>query len=1704
MSYNTSFIKKSSLITQINEEAEQEETTADDYGPYTSRGLRSNRDLALKNRIEMASAANGENLINSLNNSNTGGFDLGYKNHAGYNISSNISGPLSIQSDNIVDIKSINIGNTKNKSTQLSLSGIKNNMRSKDNSKLPKFMMNKGGSFGNHNANSNSRHFNNLLRKNSSSDQTMVSNFKSTNEIKSSTKNSKRRNKSYSFELNYHKISADMPDAVYMDTSLLPGCTEGDLVELKTYTTKKVASSTIAAESVQSESKFLHNTTVASIESSNFIKNIGSSTNKQQINNDVMKKNSFLKNKDKKLFFIAKNFPDNYSRRTKNPQISLSYDDYHSTLGISIRSTVYVKIKDKDQEHCDLVELMVKDCYVNRGDMWLIRNEINNITVNLNQRLTFINSLRLNVSGIYKDGKKVYSGCINEDSKVILRSESARFFFIIQITEEMWQFEEDGEVMFQKVVNSFFPKILKKWKKIGTNHNISIVFTATVDIESDDIRGDVNSSIPGYKSSNNKDYYRIVVDEVSITHWKSIMDTLRQEFMEFKQDLLNIKSDDETYHIQGKLASCVKTNILESINMVTTVLLNPFRQMDLRHTTTHVMIISPGTGLFDVDYDLLKLTTKKLQSLEVTMDIICLSTPPMHIVPLMRYIDNTDNLRFCVPTWLSISFWNESSRKYGDWKPTCRIYDLQVLNLTEDDFKASSMLKDLVSVKNIKKINSFIDHYDKNVFNLTSETVKKEIKETVGYFDMVTKLYNERKNSISNTSLLSSKIAPTNRQKESVREHLPKFIWNNSLIQKPTLQKVDTVQVTASKDSFLEEESKSTYSEAINTLKTVKSNSQLPKIAQKFSNLFYNKKETQSETTSLHDVIPLRKGLLSIDTVGKLSTDDLLSSTTPVLKKQHKLFTANSSGASLHPMFRSKGLNDEENASITKDKKKMKFQYDYWVNIENPSTAFDPERADDLISQRWKDVYPKYFAKNTSKWRSFTTPADLPVTTEVCPSINQFMEDYELRNYSVSLNSDLNSYSLSNNDFVLMRNLIYARLVSGYQIIQNKTNLKKIEENYHKTTLVEPATILNDPNAFKNQAIYMLGNDEIHRICCTGDSIIEIRQYINKTDRIIDFKVPTNISMIKTRYESDYRKARLDHLNAFRPVSNWNQIDQYLAGYNEDAEATFSSVKTFKSKFCVLSTDVPDYTIKSYGKENLDNEEIRLEGLRKLIAVLYRLRVKSGVEKKNSRKEEILPEIFFYTGSLQSFIRTQADSLNELIINNENTGNINAHLSSGIEIVDLGLTTKSDLRKIAYELQYGEHKLNLCTRSWRWISYKDSLVGSNLVNWLLKYFTDIETRDEAVSFGNFLMENGVIVHVLKNHGFLDGNYYYVIGPEFKDFDDYDSEINLQFSNNSKQKSPYTLKSRKSPTSFAPLLSMKSIKPNNLVSIDSKLSKEVKIDDKDDSSDIIALTPISDSLEKLQIMLSSSLQLDLDPLNTSTKPQILTVHFDRAHNPDHCFHIRFEWVTTTPRLVDDLITSLSKTADSYGLKFVEIPWGEMISVSTYNPFHSSVFIQLALNPLNDPLFKNCEIIKENKFYFHMCFLEKAGFLLDNRGSNFFDKNTEDTKEANFKYEIIYSWGKQTFKCAQYVHNTGAYIAEIINDGNLFLAPNNIHLSRVNTANNTSKTNDESVKSYIDSQKVMNDFKQTCSNYDELKGIFEKERTNWYSNKKMLKD
>ena len=78
-------------------------------------------------------------------------------------------------------------------------------------------------------------------------------------------------------------------------------------------------------------------------------------------------------------------------------------------------------------------------------------------------------------------------------------------------------------------------------------------------------------------------------------------------------------------------------------------------------------------------------------------------------------------------------------------------------------------------------------------------------------------------------------------------------------------------------------------------------------------------------------------------------------------------------------------------------------------------------------------------------------------------------------------------------------------------------------------------------------------------------------------------------------------------------------------------------------------------------------------------------------------------------------------------------------------------------RNLCHEM-YSSEELEVKNRRWRLRIFKKCFIGQEAVNWLYKYLHI--PRIQAIQVGQKLLEQGHIFHVLKEHDFKDGYFFY--------------------------------------------------------------------------------------------------------------------------------------------------------------------------------------------------------------------------------------------------------------------------------------------------------------------------------------------------------
>lgn len=288
--------------------------------------------------------------------------------------------------------------------------------------------------------------------------------------------------------------------------------------------------------------------------------------------------------------------------------------------------------------------------------------ELTERTVYKGQSLLFMGTIKAQITAIYVDGQKTHSGFFTRDTRPIFRSESARYVLFIQMAREMWEFdsESSGEIMFNKVVNGFLPALFKRWAMLKVKHLVSIVLFARVEYDTgltaefENVKGDYYSGVqPSGNRHPFKDFYRVVVSEMGSGEWTKILHQLKKEFNFFRRDISlhhhrliskaelegreSIPKDTPDIRVKAEPAFSMYGNVLEAINLASSQFSHDHIDRDLARTGISIAVISPGPGVFEVDYETLRRTTEALVGNGIGIDLICMPKMPLHSVPLFKY-----------------------------------------------------------------------------------------------------------------------------------------------------------------------------------------------------------------------------------------------------------------------------------------------------------------------------------------------------------------------------------------------------------------------------------------------------------------------------------------------------------------------------------------------------------------------------------------------------------------------------------------------------------------------------------------------------------------------------------------------------------------------------------------------------------------------------------------------------------------------------------------------------------------------------------------------------------------------------------------------------------------------------------------------------------------------------------------------------------
>ncbi|KAK4235866.1 hypothetical protein C8A03DRAFT_36268 [Achaetomium macrosporum] len=704
-----------------------------------------------------------------------------------------------------------------------------------------------------------------------------------------------------------------------------------------------------------------------------------------------------------------------------------------------------------------------------------------------------------------------------------------------------------------------------------------------------------------------------------------------------------------------------------------------------------------------------------------------------------------------------------------------------------------------------------------------------------------------------------------------------------------------------------------------------------------------------------------------------------------------------------------------------------------WLTVLNPSNPDTSDVDMAMLYSRWQHVFPRPQEMRIMKWKTLCSPAAVPLTSEYFPSKAQFEAEYERHPYNVSQNFDDETLEEPRSRDELLRELVSLRFSQGFQIVVGPAVARafgqkqvKVADIFSRDRMMEDGT-----------SIFMSVGNTIHQLSCVNGTEVEVNIFVRKpTDTFVQSYggLPLYKPAIRTLLDSGYQTSEFE-LIAPKTERNWNYIDAFVAGHNEELT---EHLRFWRARFVLIPATGRHSSVP--GTESGDNEEeIRIEGIRKLAQMWQRHRYIPPNERRlqgsgTRRKKDMNPlDIVYKTEDPSTVIAAELETL-PLLESQDRKGQL---VRSREQFSKKNVNLAALAEAIQQPVEHGGVRMQ--NRRWHFRLHYNCFIGSDMTTWLLDNFEDLEDREEAEALGNRLMvsdekdkegkreSSGLFVHVEKRHPFRDGQYFYQISSEYAKPHP-PSWFNTKRGQGSVPSTPI---GEQAPRDARPGIS----RPTSIHEEDSQTSGSA--------------TPTATATtggKKPRVVLSRAIKYDVDHRRRSYRPEIIELHYDRLHNPDNCYHIRVDWMNVTAKLVEDAIENWSREAGQHGLRLVEVPIAEACTISEINPFRRPYVIKLAAPPPDqspvtyyDPN-SFAPQAQPGRHFYQKAILRKFDFVLDMEAAASFPSDVD----------VSYSWGKPDYKYTQYIHRSGSILAEITDDGDFLLLANRLYNSRAAAA------------------------------------------------------
>ncbi|XP_074062519.1 GATOR1 complex protein DEPDC5 isoform X3 [Macrotis lagotis] len=864
---------------------------------------------------------------------------------------------------------------------------------------------------------------------------------------------------------------------------------------------------------------------------------------------------------------------------------------------------VYVNVVDPKEVTLDLVELTFKDQYIGRGDMWRLKKSLVSTCAYITQKVELA-GIRAQAGELWVKSEKVMCGYISEDTRVVFRSTSAMVYIFIQMSCEMWDFDIYGDLYFEKAVNGFLADLFTKWKEKNCSHEVTVVlFSRTFyDAKSiDEFPETHRASIrQDHEGRFYEDFYKVVVQNERREEWTSLLVTIKKLFVQYP---VLVRLERAEGFPQGDNSTSAQGNYLEAINLSFNVFDKHYINRNFDRTGQMSVVITPGVGVFEVDRLLMILTKQRMIDNGIGVDLVCMGEQPLHAVPLFK-LHNRSGPRdsrlgddYNIPHWINHSFYTSKSQHLcNSFTPRIKLAGRKPVTEKAKNGRDTSIGTPKES-ENALPIQVDYDAYDAQVFRLPGParaqrlTTFRSVRERESHTRKSSSSFD-----VSSSPSVQSRTLPPEEVRSQASDdsslgkgshilmiphtHLHQYDVSSSLGYTSTRDVLENMMETQQRDSSAPGRF---HVGSAESMLHIRPGGYTPQRAliNPFAPSRMPMKLTSNRRRWMHtfpvgpsgEAIQIhhqtRQNMVELQGRGQRdpthSSAELLELAYHEAAGRHLPSRQPGDGTSF---LNFSGTNEFPGRLVSSSGAGPRTQNRESIE-DNISASSDPT----VLTLSAPPVVPGFCCTVGVDWKSLTTPACLPLTTDYFPDRQGLQNDYTEGCYDLLPEADMDRRDEEGMQMTaqqVFEEFICQRLMQGYQIIVQPKPQKAnpaVAPPLSSSPLYSRGLVSRNRPEEEDQYWLSMGRT-FHKVTLK-DKIITVTRYLPKYP-YESAQINYTYSLCPSHSDSEFVSCWVEFSHERLEEYKWNYLDQYICSAGSEDFSLIESLKFWRTRFLLL------------------------------------------------------------------------------------------------------------------------------------------------------------------------------------------------------------------------------------------------------------------------------------------------------------------------------------------------------------------------------------------------------------------------------------------------------------------------------------------------------------------------------------------------------